>query len=320
MSKYLEVKKLAVLSLISLIAASSVPTSASAVEDGPSDSITVGVVIEEEPNECTDASLTINGGFSELAAILGDGDYMDVSELNAYDLMTFWFRSSEDPFAAFAESIGMSEDEAVEELMKNPGDFPIPEAYRPHVADLDDNGFISVEDPDDIPTFLEARMSAYFTSEFVVSYDAGSCLGESEAEVLYGLLSVSGNPLHKLDEVIDDWQFAGITDFNANDVAEYNGKGEAHLWAAYDSENQQSLSSSEIDFGETFAQFGGTSNVSFAESGSETLRAQVDIAGTQTVGNYRVIFDFDLEVGDQSYMTSLCNSAINSYFMLEPCT
>jgi hypothetical protein len=202
--------------------------------------------------------------------------------------------------------------------MEYPGDFPIPLAFRPHVADLDDNGFISVENPDDIPTFLEARMSAYSTSEFVVSYDAGSCPGDSE--VLFGLLSVSGNPLYKLDEGTNDWEFAGIADLNASDVAEYNGKGEAHLWAPWDSVNEQSLSSSEIDFGETFAKFGGTSNVSFAESGSETLRANVDIAGTQTVGNYRVIFDFDLEVGNQSYMTSLSDMAINCYFATPDCT
>jgi hypothetical protein len=243
---------------------------------------------------------------------------MDVPELNPYDLMTFAFRSSDDPFAAFADSIGMSEDEALAVLINNGGDFPIPEEYRPNVADLDNNGFISVEIPDDIPTFLEAAISVYYTDDFVVNYDAGSCLGDSQ--VSYGLLSVSGNPLYKLDEETNDWLFAGITDFNADNVSEYNGKGEAHLWAAYDSENQQSLSSSEIDFGETFAKYGGTSNVSFAATGTEVLNAQVDIAGTQTVGQYRVTFDFDLEVGDQSYMTSLCNSAINSYFMLEPCT
>ena len=320
MTKLSVLQRSSALSLVLMLAASSVPATGAPAEDDPSGSITVGVVIEEEPNECTDASLEINAGYSDLVATLGDGDYdyMDVPELNPYDLMTFAFRSSDDPFAAFADSIGMSEDEASAVLMNNGGDFPIPEEYRPNVADLDDNGFISVENPDDIPTFLEAAISVYYTDDFVVNYDAGSCLGDSQ--VSYGLLSVSGNPLYKLDEGTNDWQFAGITDFNADNVSEYNGKGEAHLWAAYDSENQQSLSSSEIDFGETFAKYGGTSNVSFAATGTEVLNAQVDIAGTQTVGQYRVTFDFDLEVGDQSYMTSLCNSAINSYFTLEPCT
>lgn len=316
---------IAALGLVSAMAGGSVPVSAVPVDADPSDSITVGVLITEEPDECTDAWLTFSSeSNSETAEFVDTSTAQTLEDLVLWDLVYFAFRDSknvqEDILNSFPEGSNFSDEllgpEGTADAEADPNNF----VYRysndretfawTHPADLDGDGAIEIDE--DTPTYLLEVKSFFHTGNFEVVFDAGECPSGTQ----YGLLSVGREPLQKLfpmGEDIFEWGESEVGQLIDRDPGTYSGYGDAML-----SRNNRVggtlVSDSLLDLGTEFARAPssgayGVDYVSLGTGGTEEFFAQIEIAGSGSdiLGEYRVLFDFELFVGDADQIFELDN-------------
>jgi hypothetical protein len=325
MSKLLRFKKIAALGLLSAMAAGSVPVAAFGVEEEPSGSITVGVVITEEPDECTDATLTFSSEGNFESAEFVDSSAETLEGLQLWDLVNFAFRDSKNPQedilnsfpvgSNFSNELGSPEGTADEGV--DPNNFVYrysndPETFPwTHPADLDGDGAIEIDQ--DTPTYLLEEKSYFNTEYFDVVFDAGECTSVTQ----YGLLSVGRDPLQKLFPMGEDdfeWGESEVGLLVNRDPGTYSGYGDA-LLSRSNGVGGTLYSDSVLNLGTEFARAPssgayGFDYVSLATRGAEELFAQIEIAGSGSdiLGEYRVLFDFDLFVGDAEQIFELDNT------------
>ena len=326
MSKLLRLKKIAALGLLSAMAAGSVPVAAFGVEEEPSGSITVGVVITEEPDECTDATLTFSSEGNFESAEFVDSSAESLEGLQLWDLVNFAFRDSKNPQedilnsfpvgSNFSDELGGPVGTLDEDV--DPNNF----VYRysndqeifpwNHPADLDSDGAIEIDQ--DTPTYLLEEKSYFITGNFEVVFDAGECTSVTQ----YGLLSVGRDPLQKLFPLGEDgseWGESEVGQLINREPGTYSGYGDA-LLSRNDRMGGTLRRDSVLDeLGTEFARAPssgayGFDYVSLATRGTEELFAQIEIAGSGSdiLGEYRVLFDFDLFVGDAEQIFMLDNA------------
>lgn len=335
MSKLLRLKKIAALGLISAMAAGSVPVAAFGVEEEPSGSITVGVVITEEPDECTDSTLAFSSeGNFESAEFVDTSAAETLESLQLWDLVNFAFRDSKNPQedimnsfpstgigSNFGDELGSSDGTL--DVVDDPSNY----VYRysndaetfpwTHPADLDNDGAIEIDQ--DTPTYLLEEKSYFNTGNFAVVFDAGECTSVTQ----YGLLSVGRDPLQKLfpiGEGLFEWGQSEVGLLVNRDPGTYSGYGDA-LLSRNNREGGTLYSDSVLNLGTEFARAPssgayGFDYVSLATGGTEEFFAQIEIAGSGSdiLGEYQVLFDFDLFVGDADQIFSQ-DPAIGCYLL-----
>ena len=326
MSRLSRFKMIAALGLVSAMAGGSVPVAAVPVDQEPSGSITVGVVITEEPDECTDATLAFSSeGNFESAEFVDTSAAETLESLQLWDLVNFAFRDSKNPQedimnsfpstgigSNFGDELGSSEGTL--DVVDDPSNY----VYRysndsetfpwTHPADLDNDGAIEIDQ--DTPTYLLEEKSFFNTGNFEVVFDAGECTSVTQ----YGLLSVGRDPLQKLfpiGEGLFEWGQSEVGLLVNRDPGTYSGYGDALL--SRNNREGGTLRSDSLlgDLGTEFARAPssgayGFDYVSLATGGTEEFFAQIEIAGSGSdiLGEYQVLFDFDLFVGDADQIFS----------------
>jgi hypothetical protein len=330
MTKLSVIQRSSALSLVLMLAASSVPATGAPAEDDPSGSITVGVVITEEPDECTDATLTFSSeGDFESAEFVDTSAAETLESLQLWDLVNFAFRDSKNPQedimnsfpstgigSNFGDELGSSEGTL--DVVDDPSNYVYrysndPETFPwTHPADLDGDGAIEIDE--DTPTYLLEEKSYFHTGNFDVVFDAGVCTSVTQ----YGLLSVGRDPLQKLfpmGEDVFEWGESEVGQLINREPGTYSGYGDA-LLSRNDRMGGTLRSDSVLDeLGTEFARAPssgayGFDYVSLATGGTEEFFAQIEIAGSGSdiLGEYQVLFDFDLFVGDADQIFQLDNA------------
>jgi hypothetical protein len=289
------------LALISVLASSAMPTAAFSEPQYESGELTVGVVVTEEFfQDCAgdDATLTIaQGELTMTAEQVGvrSGD----PSLYMYAMFAFGVDNDIQLEMAIASSLGeieITDSEEVQRITSEILDESTTEVFYSmdsgiHSLDFNADGVI---DSGDYPTYLLVPAQEFGTQEFTVSYDAGDCADNQP----YGALSVTRSELERRSNESSDWLSAEIMDYESETTSYFNGLGRAWLSKTNSIQNDDNMLMDQYNLFAFAVDAPWVDTLSFSTGTSESLVAGFEILGTETLGEYRVSYDFQLEVMD----------------------
>lgn len=298
------IKKAFALLTVSLMAATAMPTAASAQQDD-SGTLTVTVEVVDEP--CiTSAELEINS-FDE-----SQGSMVNTNGLNAYilgsslaeqktllDLLYWTFRNAEDVEAAISASFAedqvnrilaeLEADPAPSQVVYSPDDSGIP---RTHPADRDTDGILSLQD--DMAPILGSASTTFATPEFEVHFYAG-CRFENDD--LYGALFTSRTALEKDSE---GWSPVEYVESTMYDNESFDGLGSAWLSRSF-LRSPESLIPTPSRLAYSPREPNAPADLTaFGVRATNYYNAIIVLKGQIPPGNYRTQFQFELQVVDPS--------------------
>jgi hypothetical protein len=171
--------------------------------------------------------------------------------------------------------------------------------------DKDQDGIIDVTD---FPDYLTENGRSYVTDSFQVSFDANDCL---DSEDMGLLLSTRGYVKRSVDDG-DTWDIADVEEGGFSSTSSVN-RGEAHLrlqtalLGGLVSIPRKAATTVEIlgDGEVGGGPFWDWSPISFGDSGQPQMRAVMKVFGANPTGKYQTKFYYLLEVGDEEYFDGL---------------
>jgi hypothetical protein len=171
--------------------------------------------------------------------------------------------------------------------------------------DKNQDGIIDVTD---FPDYLTENGRSYVTDSFQVSFDANDCL---DSEDMGLLLSTRGYVKRSVDDG-DTWDIADVEEGGFSSTSSVN-RGEAHLrlqtalLGGLVSIPRKAATTVEIlgDGEVGGGPFWDWSPISFGDSGQPQMRAVMKVFGANPTGKYQTKFYYLLEVGDEEYFDGL---------------
>jgi hypothetical protein len=163
----------------------------------------------------------------------------------------------------------------------------------------------AVIDGADSPDYLTENRRTYVSDSFVVGFDANDCMASEDI----GLLLAARGYVKHWDEEDESWAIADIETEGTTSVV---NRGEAHLISPL-SLFGNSLPRKSASYPEVFGdgEVGGGydledwSPLAFGDAGQPEMRAALKIFGSNPTGRYQTKFYYLLEVGDEQYFDGL---------------
>jgi uncharacterized protein YqkB len=174
--------------------------------------------------------------------------------------------------------------------------------------DTNQDGII---DGSDAPDYLTETRRAYVTDSFSVGFDANDCLTSEDI----GLLLAGRGYVKRWDQSAGAWVTADVLRENVDEDERISGvvnRAEAHLISPvslFNNSLPRQSARSVVVFGD--GEVGGGeglfdwSPIAFGDEGQPQMRAALRIYGANPTGKYQTKFYYVLEVGDEEYFDGL---------------
>jgi hypothetical protein len=324
------IKQVLSITLVSVLAATVMPSAVSAEEeysyddsvvtvdvdlgDGPGDEVgCVGVATLELPDNTLrarfDARTSPGNPVADLLFYEYDSEYSDREYTND-DLSDFLDELSNQ----YRSPVTNPSEATVENLVSITYDTTPtePDALEENTVDsfnyADDNedGVIDVRDA---PDFLTEVRRTYSTISFPVSYDASDCVDSEEV----GLLLATRGPMKKLIDVIEDeWEIVEVEDDPISSVVD---RGSAYLKLDTNllgglislpvkvAQDPEVVGDGELGSAEDIYDYWDP--IAFGDEGTAEMKAVFSIFGDSPTGKYQTKFYYQLQVDEESYFENL---------------
>jgi hypothetical protein len=315
MKKSTRIKQILSLALVSVLAATVMPSTASAngeyydyddnvvtveveLSDGGGDTGCVGLSSLELPDN------TLRARF--------DGLELGISDPTVIDYLTWWWGADEGEFnqvdldgylTMLQNQLGsgtytlVPEDATVDNLTSI--------SYSLDGYVFSDRNQDQVIDGSDSPDYITENRRTYVSDSFVVGFDANDCMASEDI----GLLLAARGYVKHWDEEEEEW---AIADIDTEGYTSAVNRGQAHLISPV-SLFGNSLPRKSASYPEVFGdgEVGGGydledwSPIAFGDEGQPEMRAALQIFGPNPTGKYQTKFYYLLEVGDEEYFDAL---------------
>jgi hypothetical protein len=308
------IKQVLSVALVSVLAATVMPSTASAydVYDYDDSVVTVEVDLGDGgggDTGCVGLS-TLELPDNTLRARF-DGLELGISDPTVIDYLTWWYGTDYDEFTQgdfesyltwLQTRLGSGsytltpEDATVDNLTS------ISYSLEGYVDE--DTNQDAVIDGEDSPDYLTENRRTYVSNSFAVGFDANDCIASDDI----GLLLAARGYVKHWDEEDEEWATADIDTEGTSSV----NRGEAHLISPV-SLFDNSLPRKSARFVEVFGdgEIGGGyeledwSPIAFGDEGQPEMRAALKIFGSNPTGRYQTKFYYLLEVNDEEYFNGL---------------
>lgn len=163
----------------------------------------------------------------------------------------------------------------------------------------------SVIDGNDAPSFLTETRRTYSSDSFGVSFDANDCVDSNDVAMLFATRGY----VKRLD-VYDEWQAAEV-DEESLSSAENLGSAylsvDTNLFGGLISlPNRSAQYVGVYGDGEVgVAEYGDWSPVAFGDQGEAEMRAVINVFGSGASGKYQAKFYYQLDVNEEEYFEGL---------------
>jgi len=315
MKKSTRIKQILSVALVSVLAATVMPSTASAngeyydyddnvvtveveLSDGGGDTGCVGLSSLELPDN------TLRARF--------DGLELGISDPTVIDYLTWWWGADEGEFnqvdldgylTMLQNQLGsgtytlVPEDATVDNLTSI--------SYSLDGYVFSDRNQDQVIDGSDSPDYITENRRTYVSDSFVVGFDANDCMASEDI----GLLLAARGYVKHWDEEEEEW---AIADIDTEGYTSAVNRGQAHLISPV-SLFGNSLPRKSASYPEVFGdgEVGGGydledwSPIAFGDEGQPEMRAALQIFGSNPTGKYQTKFYYLLEVGDEEYFDAL---------------
>lgn len=314
MNKSARIKQVISVALVSVLAATVMPSTASAVPEYYYDDGVVTVEVDlgdggGEDTGCVGLSTlelpdnTLRARFDELE--------LGITDPTVIDYLTYWWSSDDQEFtqsdfdnylSALQNQLGsgtytLSPVGATVDTLTS-----ISYSFEGYVySDLNQDQII---DGSDAPDYLTENRRTYISDSFEVGFDANDCVASEDI----GLLLAARGYVKHWDEIDQSWDNADVY----YEGISYVNRGEAHLISPVslfgNSLPRKSARTAEV-FGDGEIGAGydleDWSPIAFGDAGQPQMRAALKIFGSNPTGKYQTKFYYLLEVHDEEYFDGL---------------
>jgi len=241
-----------------------------------------------------------------------DGLELGISDPTVIDYLTWWYGTDNEEFSQgdldgyltmLQNQLGSGSYTLSPEGATVDNLTSISYAYEGYV--YSDRNQDQVIDGSDSPDYITENRRSYVSDSFVVGFDANDCMASEDI----GLLLAARGYVKHWDEEDESW---AIADLDTEGTTSAVNRGEAHLISPV-SLFGNSLPRKSASYPEVLGdgEVGGGydledwSPIAFGDAGQPEMRAALKIFGSNPTGRYQTKFYYLLEVGEEEYFDGL---------------